>query len=174
MGTPKEGVPMPDRRPMIEHVAQALRPVVREIVVVGSCIGADAAHLGARRLDDRRSGCGPLAAVEALLHSGLADHYLVVCCDQPLLTPAVLCELLPLDPHPCGFSAADGTEQLPFPCIVPATLAASASAALDAGERSVRRWLRQCRVILRPLTAGAEDHVRSFNTRAELAGAGLA
>jgi len=169
MGSPKEGVRLPDSRTMMEAVGDALRPLVAELVVVGASRGFHPARLGARRIDDLRSDGGPLAGIEAALASGIAHHYLVATCDQPLLTTELLRLLLPPTLLPAALLTSDGAELLPFPCLVSAGLARAAQAALDAGERSPRRWLRSFGIDRRMAPAEAVGLVRSINTPEELA-----
>ncbi|CAN5496141.1 molybdenum cofactor guanylyltransferase MobA [soil metagenome] len=165
MGTPKEGVLMPDGRAMIEHAAAALRPLVDVLLVVGNSAGFDPAQIGATRIDDLRSDCGPLAAIEAALNSGIGEHYLIVTCDQPRLTT----DLLRLFTSPNVIGKATALRDLgPFPCHLSATLGAEVTRALDKGERSPRRFLQLCGARWITAYPGAEALVASVNTPDEL------
>jgi len=168
MGTPKEGVAMRDGRAMIEHVADAVRPLASKLVVVGASRGFDPARLGAVQLDDLRGDCGPLAGIEAVLASGLADHYLFVTCDQPLLTASLLRRLLPPASLPSALRTRDGGDLLPFPCVISGSLRAALGVALDAGERSPSAWLRGRGVDWREASPLAKLFVRSIDTMQEL------
>jgi molybdopterin-guanine dinucleotide biosynthesis protein A len=96
MGTPKHALPMPDGRMMIEHVRDNLLTVCAEIVTIG---GGPHLH-GVRHIHDVKAGLGPLGGLETLLESRLAENYLVVPCDMPLLTGQVLGALLALTGRP--------------------------------------------------------------------------
>lgn len=159
---------MRDGRAMIEHVADAVRPLASPLIVVGESRGFDPARLGAVRLDDLRGDCGPLAGIEAVLASGLADHYLIVTCDQPLLTTLLLRRLLPPSSLPSALRTRDGGELLPFPSVISGSLRASLGVALDAGERSPNRWLKALGVDWREASPLATRFVRSINTPQEL------
>lgn len=169
MGEPKEGVALPDGRTMIECVADALRPLCSTLVVSGRCSGFDAARIGAVLVDDRRAGIGPLAGIEGILHSGIADAYILATCDQPLLASDLLRALIAEGcDAPATLRTDDGADLSPFPCLLPASLAAAASAALDGGERSPRRFLAAsgARAIVVP--AAAARMVASINSRKDL------
>ena len=168
MGTPKEGIVLRDGRVMIEHVADALRPLVGKLLVVGASRGFDPARLGAERLDDRRPDTGPLAGIEALLASNAADVYIVVTCDQPRLDGALLARLLPVGQVPVAFRTEGGEELLPFPVALPAGMLGLVSRALDTGERSPRRLLAGQPIDWRTVSEAQSQQVRSVNTPEEL------
>lgn len=184
MGTPKEGILLPDGRTMIEHVAAALRPHVSRLLVSGVARGFDPALLGAERVADRRDGCGPLAGIEAVLSSGIADRYLVATCDQPLLTPGLLGRLVAASGE-AGIGGEAGAAAaaafvlegdalpLPFPVVLPAAMAEAARAMLEAGERRVRRFLAGAgaAVVRVPLAPEETWAIESLNTPADVAAA---
>jgi len=153
MGEPKPGVLLWDNRPMLWHVLDALTPVCDDLVVVGACddtlIPTDVKHLA-----DHRPGLGPLSGMEALLASGLcgSDHgrYLVVSCDQPLLTPELLARLARVTPQSdtggaLGFFCAINQPLDPFPGIYPAGWLGEVTRALDGKNHSIRDAIRQTR-----------------------------
>ncbi len=168
MGAPKEGVPLWDGRPMMAHAIAALAGVCRRVVVVGECRGF-ALPPEILHIPDRRPGDGPLAGLDALLRSGLDAGYLVVACDQPLLTPALLRRLLPPAPADlCFFRSEEGAGLHPFPGFFPATWAARAAEALERGERSVRRAIAPCPATWVDVGAREQALLRSLNTPAEV------
>lgn len=178
MGRPKHHVPMPDGRAMMAHVLEALTPVCRQVAVSGPA-GNFALPPGIPAIADLRPGEGPLAALEAILASGLDTRYLLVSCDQPLLTPALLCRLASqsLMPNQQGFPAffcaineAHKTQLLdPFPGIYPEHLLGDVQRALDAGQRSIRDCNRQWECHPVPLSREEEALLTSMNTPADLA-----
>ncbi|MEW6684465.1 MAG: NTP transferase domain-containing protein [Nitrospirota bacterium] len=169
MGRPKEGVVLWDGRPMIEHVLDAMRTICRRVVIVGACRGWTP-EPPIIRLDDRQSGLGPLGGIETLLSSGLASRYLVVGCDQPLVTPPMLRLLLdPLNPGiPCFLRAEDGSELDPFPGYFPATWLPVARAALQQGRRAIRDVVRSDRSGWAVLPEALRRGVESLNTPDEV------
>lgn len=170
MGLPKEGARLPDGRPMLLHVLDALRAVCPTVAVVGAYRDVDLPQ-GVVSIPDLRPGEGPLAGLEALLSSGLDDDYLVLGCDQPLATPALLARLDTGGTRPAFFRDEDGAEHHPFPGRFPASLAQSAREALDRGERSPRRVLRDLPVDWITIPAEQAARLRSLNTPDDLADA---
>jgi len=172
MGRLKEGVPLGDGRPMLAHVLDALRGACGRVVVVGACLGVplepapDLVHL-----PDGFPGEGPLAGLVTLLGSGESDAYLLAACDQPLLTPGLLRRLLDGVPHrPRFFRAPDGAPLDPFPGLFPASLLPEALAAFNAGERSVRRFVRGLDAEWVPLSPTEMPLLQDLDTPADLAG----
>jgi molybdopterin-guanine dinucleotide biosynthesis protein A len=168
MGRPKEGVPMPDGRSMIEHVAAAIAPHVQKLIIVGECRGFAPTNLGALHLPDHTTDAGPFAGILAALLSHQADHYLFVACDQPYLTPHLLAQLLP----PVGLTAfrdEAGTPLLPFPCILPASCAPDALHAFQSGHRSPSRWLETRPIQWKPIPGSDVWRLRGVNSMDELA-----
>jgi molybdopterin-guanine dinucleotide biosynthesis protein A len=167
MGRPKEGVPLPDGRPMIEHVLDALQPCCETIAIVGQCSGysveerPDLTHL-----PDRTPGMGPLSGLEALLASGLGEQYLVVTCDQPLLRPKLLQRLLDQDSGsaPVFFKTADGREHDPFPGLYPAALLDSVRKALVDGHYAMRPLIRSHPIQWVTLPVDEEQALLNANT----------
>ncbi|MDK2973349.1 MAG: molybdenum cofactor guanylyltransferase [Candidatus Sumerlaeota bacterium] len=167
MGAPKEGVVLSDGRPMIEHAAAALAPLVQRLAVAGECRGYCPPAEWVR-LADRVADCGPLAGIDALLASGLADAWLIVTCDQPLLTPGLLRPLVGDGRGAAYFVTESGESLAPFPCLLPASLGGAVSAALDAGRLSPRHLLHG--LPARRITLTAADALRcgSINSPGEL------
>ncbi len=76
--------------PMIVRVSQVVAPVVNETLVVGGT----QAPTGTRLVPDDDLGAGPLAAIATGMRATEAALYLVVSCDIPLVTSALLRYLL--------------------------------------------------------------------------------
>lgn len=177
MGEPKHAVRLADGRTMIAHVLAALEPLGLPIHIASEpgC-PPDLCGLGHPVLQDEQPHEGPLVVVALALIRLEVDGLLVVCCDQPLLGPETLRRLLPAHPgdrRPAVFAPPGAPGPLPFPGYYPSATLPSILAELLSGGRSPRRWLasRECR----PIAAGVDESatLKSFNTRAELAAAGL-
>jgi molybdopterin-guanine dinucleotide biosynthesis protein A len=78
------------RVPMLDRAVAAVRAVVDDVVVVSS---RPLAACGAPVIPDRVEGAGPLGGLDAALRHARSrglDGVLLVACDLPLLTPALL------------------------------------------------------------------------------------
>lgn len=139
MGLPKEGVILRDKRPMIEHVIDALRPYCNQILIVGACKGyriPKDPHL--LQLEDINPGHGPLSALEALLSSGFDEEYLVTSCDQPLLTATTIARLTSNHQQGLSFFRSASNHRLdPFPGIFPIDLLPDVQQAMKQGRYSI-------------------------------------
>ncbi len=184
MGRPKEGVILWDGRPMIEHVIESLRGVCRRVVVVGECRGYPIPlEIDLIQLRDTQPGAGPLAAIATLLRSDLdRNGYLVVACDQPLLTAPLLGRLIEdgfrifLQPFPGDhrpalprfFRSEEGEPLDPFPGYFPAGLLPEIETALQSGESSVRRFIQKTPVSWVSLPQTLRESLKSMNSPADL------
>lgn len=170
MGQPKEGVVLWDGRPMIEHVIDALQAVCQRVVIVGACRGW-MPEPPIIRLADRQPGLGPLGAIETLLASGLDRAYVVVGCDQPLLTPTLLGVLTtPTDPErPCFLRTEANVPLDPLPGYFPATWLSTVHAALQQGQRSIRALVRRTHATWVTIPPRSQRDLASVNTPDQVA-----
>lgn len=83
-------------RPLIEHIADRLRPHVCELLIsTGTNRYADADLPGPGIADpDDLAGAGPLAGILALLQAMQSDWLLVLPCDAPLFPEDAMQELI--------------------------------------------------------------------------------
>jgi molybdopterin-guanine dinucleotide biosynthesis protein A len=139
MGRDKALLPV-DGLTFLERVARAASPVARTITV----IGREGSFAGYRALPDLRPGLGPLAAIETALSSATTPAALVVACDLPLVSTALLELLLDV--------AAAETESIVVPedaagrpsplcALYPRASRGTAARLLDEGERRPRALL---------------------------------
>ena len=173
MGGGKESVVLGDGRTMLQHVVAGVEGLGLPIVVSAG-VGAEI-DAGLPILPDKQPFEGPLMAIHRGLVACAPDDLLVVCCDQPLVSPALVRRLLPTsdDARPAFFESEDGGSLAPFPGYFPHGALASMGAALGAGERSPRRWASTQRCRFEPASGAEAQLLRSFNCRNELHAAGL-
>lgn len=171
MGQPKEGVVMPDGRQMIEHLIEPLSQVCKQIVIVGACRGfiirPESALL---HLPDTTPGMGPLAAIAALLQSGIdKDGYIVSACDQPYITADLLRLLAQKSSDlPSILQPIEGEILTPFPGYYPVLWLLEIEKQLQAGERSICRALQESRVTYIPFPKEWKGSLRNLNTPTDL------
>jgi molybdopterin-guanine dinucleotide biosynthesis protein A len=83
--------------PLIEHVLQALGPVVRKIIIVTNSPERYRAYK-VRLVADRLEGRGPLMGVYSGLCSSETEYNVVVACDMPFLNAGLLSYQMELAP----------------------------------------------------------------------------
>jgi len=173
MGRPKEGILLPDGRPMIEWVLDAFRCTFQQVFIVGACTGyewTDDQHF--IQITDRRPGHGPLSGLEALLSSDAAEGYVVAACDQPLLTPSILRHLgQGAAGRPRLFRAHETGQSLgPLPGYYPAWLGERVQQAIGEGRLAFRQLLSYEEVDWLSVADLEEARLASVNTPEDLAG----
>ncbi len=91
MGRDKARLPLASEL-LIESLARKVQHAAGSVCLVGAA--ARYRDLAIDTIDDLRSSCGPLAGIEAALHSNRGDFNLIVACDMPGLDESWLHELL--------------------------------------------------------------------------------
>lgn len=186
MGQPKAALPLWDHRPMMDHVMAQLAPLCHQLVVVGTCSGYDVKpQPGLYHIQDIHPGYGPMAGMEALLSSGFDTEYLVMTCDQPLVTTDLLEQLLvprpqlaqATDPSNPRTNKADrgfrffcmenGHPLLPFPGVYPAGWLPQVKQAMAEHRYSLRDTLEAECLQWIPLPPETAACLESINTPAQ-------
>ncbi|MCH8165181.1 MAG: molybdenum cofactor guanylyltransferase [Planctomycetes bacterium] len=164
MGRPKHALPLPDGRPMIEAVADVMKQVCQQVVVVGS---TDALAT-LQHIDDLRSGHGPLGGIEALLASGVDTQYLVCPCDVPLVTSELL-EALTVPSSAAAtvlrIDGRSGTE--PLPARISTEVLRAVRALLDADQRSVSHLMQSIEIEAIEVPQAWSRYLTNINTPQE-------
>lgn len=125
-----------DGRSMLERIVDAVRPVARRIVLVGR-----ASELGLAAVPDARIGFGPLAGIEAALASCETRAAIVLACDLPFVSTALLDRLLDragAEPDAVVVAEDFDGRVAPLCGVYPVSTRASVTRLLDAGERRPR------------------------------------
>jgi len=174
MGSPKEGLMLPDGRCMIEAVVDNLYPCCESIVVVGQCIGYDINRNVkiSKKLLDTVPGEGPLGGVLTLLNSEISENYLVLGCDQPFVRSETL-KLL-INQHSSHFEVTlfkptNSDDRFnPFPGIYTMSWLAKAKPLFQQGQRSMVSVLQQSRINWVSATEEVRQEFASMNTLLDL------
>jgi molybdopterin-guanine dinucleotide biosynthesis protein A len=170
MGTPKAGLRLASGRTIFDHVYGCVRELSLPCVVVGHADGIELhTYPGLLVIPDEITERGPVGALLGLLKSNVAHHYLVLACDQPLLSPKLLSRLLTvIDERPNVFSNQEAATISPLPGLYPAGLLPIVETLLQQPRASLRELLAQADV--RPIILDKEDWklLRSANTAQDL------
>ena len=143
------------RQTLVRHAVDALRSVGLGVALVlrpHQPVPLTAHTIAIVR--DEIEDAGPLGGLEALLRWSPAEWVLVLACDQPLLTPSLLHELLAQPRGEADAVVARPRDQLePLPGLYRRTSLPAVGRALARSECSLRDLLSALR--LRELPAGA-------------------
>jgi molybdenum cofactor guanylyltransferase len=160
MGESKQDMLLPDGRPMVACVCEAVASCCGRVVLLG-----ESEHvLELARIADERIGCGPLGGIEALLASGMDKQYLIVPCDLPLVTADVLNALLIETDR-----SATVFEGRPLPARIAAGALPAVQQMLDAGERAVWQLMEALDAKRIALRTEWEPLLKNVNTPEDVA-----
>ena len=94
MGGKDKGLVQFNGKPMVQHVLEALRPQVAEVLISANRNEEAYRKTGCRVVSDALTGfAGPLAGISAGMHAVTRTHLLVLPCDGPFV-PAWLAQRL--------------------------------------------------------------------------------
>ena len=156
--------------PMVERAVRTVREVVEDVVVVsGRPLSASPAPM----VPDRVQGMGPLGGLDAALRHARDRGYegvLLVACDLPMLTTAVLHEVVSaLGSHPAAAPARLGGGVEPLCAAYRVGVIDVVGRRLTRDDRSLHALLRDVGGHVLPGHAqGAGDPFLNVNTRDEL------
>ena len=161
MGTDKALLEF-EGEPLAQRVARALDEICDE-VIVASGDGRHLASLGLEEVADAAPDAGPLAGLVAGLERARHPVVAVAAVDLPHASPVVLALLLRLRQTEDAVVPRTDEGLQPLHAVYAASAAAKLRAALESGERSVRRALDRLDVrVVPPDEWNAADPTGSF------------
>ena len=171
-GVDKGWVPVRGR-PMVEHVAERLRPQVGALLINANRNAERYAALGFPVVPDQFTGfLGPLAGVASGMQSATTDYVVTAPCDSPLIGPDLVARLAAaLRRDSADIAVAhDGERSHPVFLLLRRDLAADLVAYLESGGRKIDRWFARHRVAYADFhdTPEAFLNVNDPDERAEL------
>ena len=136
MGAPKPLLRLGDKT-LVEHVVAAIEPLVAGVIVVTNDAEA-MAFLGLPMVGDAEPGRGPLMGLYSGLLACPTPFALVVACDAPFLSPALIEALIARrQPDAMTLPAMERGPQ-PMPGIYPTTIASEIASLLEEGRAAMR------------------------------------
>ncbi|MBD0822985.1 NTP transferase domain-containing protein [Aestuariibaculum marinum] len=150
-----------------QHVIDALRPLVSEIIIVSN--NSDYDIFNQRRIQDIITDAGPVAGIASGLKSSKTDYNLVLSCDIPLITLEVL-QLL-IDNATNEFDIIQIESQgktMPLVALYKSTCKEKFIKLLNEDERRLRFAVNQCKVKTVTLPLEWAKSVMNVNTPEEL------
>ena len=136
MGAPKPLLRLGDKT-LVEHVVAAIEPLVAGVIVVTNDAEA-MAFLGLPTVGDAEPGRGPLMGLYSGLLACPTPWALVVACDAPFLSTALLQALIARrQPDAMTLPATERGPQ-PMPGLYPTTIASEIASLLEGGRAAMR------------------------------------
>ena len=144
---------------MLETMLEFASNLSGQVVILGGEVK------GQRCIPDIRHKQGPVAGIEALLHSELDTEYLVVGCDMPSLTIDSISPLIQ-----CATSAlfSNNNRLLGLPLYVCGNVSTACSKYLDEGGRSIGGFVSQIENTVIPLQGREAETFLSINSLDDL------
>jgi molybdopterin-guanine dinucleotide biosynthesis protein A len=135
------------QRPLVDYAVTALAPLVDELLISANRNQSLYQAMGYTVISDASDNFdGPLAGILAALQVAQQPLLLVMPCDAPLVTTAVLQRLLwALDDGVDALVVNDGQRLQPVFLLLRTALQPSLQAYLQAGQRKLQTWLFQQR-----------------------------
>lgn len=155
MGAPKQHHQLPDGTPMGERMLAVARAVADLMVVAGpiDCMPGCVCIPDS----DEFKGDGPLAGIEAVLASNIAQRWLVLPCDMPFLTEALLTAM-----RNCTATSVVLQGAGPLPIVLSSDALPAVRAALRQGRRAVRDL--DCVRTAHALPVADQSHLRDIDS----------
>ena len=171
MGGVDKGLQLLQRRPLMQHVIDRLRPQVDSVLINANQNLERYAEFGCRVVPDRVGGfAGPLAGLDAGLHATDAPMIVTVPCDSPFLPHDLVARLatarVAIDADVAV--ARTGSQPHPVFALVCTRVRAHLAEFLARGERKIDLWYASLHVVEVAFDDEA-DAFANINTRDELA-----
>lgn len=165
MGRDK-GLMLLNGKPFIGYIIDALRPLVSEIIIVSNHKAYDV--FKKRRVTDEIENAGPVAGIYSGLKTSTTNLNFIISCDVPLLTTAVLRELLKANQEDIDIiQVASNKQSMPLIGLYHKRCAPIFYRWLQQGERRLRFTVKQCITKTVILPKELEIYTTNVNTPAQ-------
>ncbi len=166
MGSDK-GLMMLNNKPFIQHIVEALQPLVNEVIIVSNNADYDIFKL--KRVNDLIEGSGPLAGLYTGLHYSNTENNLVLSCDIPLINTETLKKLTKqIDENIDVIQFESNGRTMPLIAMYKKHCERKFFELLKQGERRLRYAVDQCKVKTIVLNEALEKFITNINTQNNL------
>lgn len=136
-------------KPLIAHVIDTLRTLTGDVIVVSNRSDLYGSF-GARVTPDYEPPCGPLGGLAAGLQAAQHELAIVVACDMPFISPALLRWLVTLAPDYEVVVPQTGDDFEPLHAVYRRTCRGPIAQRLSTGQRRVISFFAEVRVRVVP------------------------
>jgi molybdenum cofactor guanylyltransferase len=166
MGSDK-GFVMYKNKAFIQHIIEAIQPLVNEIIIVSNDPDYDIFKL--KRVSDLIEDAGPLAGVYSGLHHTTTENNLVVSCDVPLINTETLKKLTEqINDENDVIQLESMGKTMPLIAMYKKRSKDICSILLQGGERKLRNALKRMSVKTITLNKEHEIYTKNINTPGNL------
>ncbi|RLD27737.1 MAG: molybdenum cofactor guanylyltransferase [Bacteroidetes bacterium] len=132
-------------KPFIQHIIEAMQPLVDKIIIVSNNTDYDIFML--KRVNDLIDNAGPLAGIHAGLHHSNTENNLVLSCDIPLINTKTLEKLTHhIEENADIIQLESNSKTMPLIALYKKHCESKFLKLLQQGERRLRFAVNQCKV----------------------------
>jgi len=166
MGTDK-GFVMLDGHSFMSHIIKAVKPLVKDIIIVSDNPDYDFFNL--KRVEDIMTDAGPLAGLYSGLHNSQTENNIVLSCDVPLINTTVLNILIADIKNDIDIVQLESNHKtMPLVALYKKRCSATCLDLLKKGERRLRFAVNQFKTRTIVLDKHLEQYLKNINTIDEL------
>ncbi len=152
-----------NNKTFIQHIIEAMQPLVNEIIIVSNNADYDIFNL--KRVNDLIKDAGPLAGVYTGLHHSNTENNLVLSCDVPLINTETLKKLTDnIEKNIDVIQLESNSKTMPLIALYKKHCESNFLELLQQGERRLRFAVKQCKVKTIVLNKGLEKFTANVNT----------
>lgn len=154
-------------KPFIQHIIEAVQPLVDEIIIVSNNPDYDIFML--KRVNDLMEDSGPLAGLYTGLHYSNTKNNLVLSCDVPFINTETLRKLTEQKEENADIIQLESKgKTMPLIAMYKKRSESKFFELLQQGERRLRFAVNQCKVKTIVLSAALEKFTTNINTLNDL------
>ncbi|MEW7290044.1 molybdenum cofactor guanylyltransferase [Aquimarina sp. 2304DJ70-9] len=163
----EKGLVLLDDKPFIQHIIEAIRPLVSQLVIVSG--NSDYDVFGIKRVEDIIPESGPIAGLHSGLTYSTTENNLVVSCDVPLVTTSFLKQLLQneKEDHDIIQFEVEG-KTMPLIAVYKKRCTEKCLELLTKGERRLRMLMHELQVKTIPVSEKEQYLTTNINTIEDL------
>jgi len=154
-------------KPFIQHIIDALKPLVNEIIIVSN--NPDYNVFKLKRVNDIIEDAGPLAGIYTGLQHSNTEKNLVLSCDIPLINREVLEQLISQSNEEIDVIQAQSQgKTMPLIALYNKRCASTCLVLLESGERRLRFLINQLKSKTIVLDDTLEKYTANINSQSDL------
>ncbi|MCB0463530.1 MAG: molybdenum cofactor guanylyltransferase [Flavobacteriaceae bacterium] len=166
MGSDK-GLLKMNGKTFVEHVIEAMKPLVDEIVIVSNNPEYD--QFGFYRVEDDIKDSGPLAGLYSGLKHSKTNYNLVLSCDIPMIKTEILKKLVEADYENYEVTQVEShNKTMPLIAIYQKQCMHKCLELLQQGERRLRVAVNQLKTKTISIDSELDPFVKNVNTKEDL------
>jgi len=156
-----------NNKPFIQHIIDALHPLVDEIIIVSNNPDYDVFNL--KRVNDIIEDAGPLAGLYSGLHNSITEKNIVLSCDIPVINQGVLEQLILASNKDIDVVQIKSQgKTMPLIALYNKRCASTCLALLESGERRLRFLINQLKSKTIVLDDTLEKYTANINSQSDL------